>query len=215
MDKYGYEIASLVGCECRISDRIMMHELDALPSLKSTADELAIEARINQLSSGASLYEARSMSLKPVVRSKAKDGPVPEAPSTMRSKLSNARRNGSLPSLRRHDTNKLLFVYEAGYKQRLLNEMQARMQSPIREPGQNGAFIGERDPFTPNDPKNELRLGGTRPLVPSYESERLLSLMERGVWEVSEALAFIFLYTRFSRVQERSHGAMRTSRSRG
>lgn len=46
-----------------------------------------------------------------------------------------------------------------------------------------GAYQGKRAAFTPHDPKNEVRLGGTRPELPSYESERLLNLMERSVWE--------------------------------
>ena len=51
------------------------------------------------------------------------------------------------------------------------------------QPGSNGAFVGPREPFAPDDPKNEVRLGGTRPALPSYEGERMLTLMERIAWE--------------------------------
>ena len=65
---------------------------------------------------------------------------------------------------RQTSTVRLIESYRSDYKRRMLNEMRGRMASAI-----------------PNRP-GEVRLGGQRTL-PSYESERLMGLMERGAWQ--------------------------------
>ena len=108
-------------------DMVTEHDDEPLPEV-SPADALAIDKRVELLASSASLLELRSLSLKPIVSLQAREGPVPARPSAMRHKLV-GRRTSRLAPL---ETRMMLATYDGSYKQRMLNEMTERMQSPIR-----------------------------------------------------------------------------------
>lgn len=117
-----------IPCARRAHNVTMDPEDEPLPDV-SPADALAIDNRVAQLASSASLLEGRALSLKPIVPLGAREGPVPAPPSVMRRKLVGRRNPSRLAPL---EARMMLVTYDSSYKQRMLNEMTQRMQSPIR-----------------------------------------------------------------------------------
>lgn len=187
------------------------HDDEPLPDV-SPADALAIDNRVQQLASSASILEQRSISLKPIVSLQARQGPVPARPSAMRRKLVGRRTNRLAPL----EMRMMLAAYDDSYKQRMLNEMTERMQSPIRAVRDSRS----RRPIHPKkataDRSRASFLSVGVPSQFSHISSRLPFSVSRCAWIASHpsyCRCVVYLCTRAARKQWRLHRNPRAVRT--